>query len=160
MRLLYAGRTFAAPALDCTGVFGRDWSHAEVVQAFRPHNGVFRKIPGPEGSEFMRRRSPKSSINGKPFVLAGVDWDYGGTVYDWKNGALAACPPVAADPASMTAIAPFITHNCPALVTLRPPNARVDGAVSRGPRAKPLRNGPAQTVPRHRPPERITAIKQ
>jgi predicted secreted protein len=53
MRLLWAGRTFAASALDRTGVFGRDWSHAKVVQAFRPHNVVCRKIPGPDGSEFM-----------------------------------------------------------------------------------------------------------
>ena len=31
-------------------------------------------------------------LNGKPFELAGFDWDYGGTVYDWKAGMLARLP--------------------------------------------------------------------
>jgi hypothetical protein len=28
-------------------------------------------------------------LNGRPFVLAGFDWDYGGTVLDWRGGHLA-----------------------------------------------------------------------
>lgn len=28
-------------------------------------------------------------LNGRPFVLVGFDWDYGGAVTDWKGGALA-----------------------------------------------------------------------
>ncbi len=31
-------------------------------------------------------------INGGPFTLAGFDWDYGGTVTDWKGGKLATQP--------------------------------------------------------------------
>ena len=39
------------------------------------------------------RRWPRSrSLNGKPFTLAGFDWDYGGTVLDWRDGKLAALP--------------------------------------------------------------------
>jgi hypothetical protein len=32
------------------------------------------------------------TLNGKPFTLAGFDWDYGGTVLDWRGGKLAALP--------------------------------------------------------------------
>jgi hypothetical protein len=32
------------------------------------------------------------AINGRPFMLAGFDWDYGGTVTDWQGGALAKRP--------------------------------------------------------------------
>lgn len=124
--------------LDCTGVFGRDSSHARVVQVFGARNVVFRKIHGPEGSELMatvvfgsdqrrrleflwhdekaRRRPSHISVgrgsawrgphglaigtaltevervNGRPFVLSGFGWDYGGTVTDWKGGALARLP--------------------------------------------------------------------
>jgi hypothetical protein len=28
-------------------------------------------------------------LNGRPFVLAGFAWDYGGTVLDWRGGGLA-----------------------------------------------------------------------
>jgi hypothetical protein len=27
-------------------------------------------------------------VNGKPFLVSGFDWDYGGFVADWKGGAL------------------------------------------------------------------------
>ena len=32
------------------------------------------------------------AINGRPFELAGFEWDYSGTVLDWKGGTLAAPP--------------------------------------------------------------------
>ena len=32
------------------------------------------------------------AINGRPFLLAGFGWDYGGTTLDWKEGKLAALP--------------------------------------------------------------------
>ena len=32
------------------------------------------------------------TINGRPFELAGFDWDYSGTVSDWRGGTLAAPP--------------------------------------------------------------------
>jgi hypothetical protein len=32
------------------------------------------------------------TINGRPFELAGFDWDYAGTVSDWRGGTLAAPP--------------------------------------------------------------------
>ncbi|HEV7256928.1 MAG TPA: hypothetical protein VGN82_04030 [Bosea sp. (in: a-proteobacteria)] len=32
------------------------------------------------------------AVNGKPFELAGFDWDYSGTVSDWRGGALAKPP--------------------------------------------------------------------
>jgi hypothetical protein len=31
-------------------------------------------------------------LNGKPFKLAGFDWDYGGSVRDWMGGALSTLP--------------------------------------------------------------------
>ncbi len=32
------------------------------------------------------------ALNGKPFTLAGFDWDYGGTVTDWQGGKLETLP--------------------------------------------------------------------
>ena len=32
------------------------------------------------------------AINGRPFLLAGFGWDYGGTTLDWKDGKLATQP--------------------------------------------------------------------
>lgn len=43
----------------------------------------------------LRLRQPLTqveTINGKPFELAGFDWDYSGTVSDWRGGTLAAPP--------------------------------------------------------------------
>jgi hypothetical protein len=48
-------------------------------------------------------------LNGRPFVLAGFAWDYGGTVVDWRGGRLA----------------PVATERCRLIVRLEPPsNAR------------------------------------
>jgi len=50
-------------------------------------------------------------LNGRPFVLAGFDWDYGGTVVDWRGGTLAATA----------------TERCRLIVRLEPPrDARRD----------------------------------
>ena len=43
-------------------------------------------------------------LNGRPFVLAGFDWDYGGTVLDWRGGQLA----------------PTHTEHCRLIVRLEP----------------------------------------
>ena len=36
--------------------------------------------------------SQVEAVNGRSFELAGFEWDYSGTVLDWKGGALAAPP--------------------------------------------------------------------
>jgi hypothetical protein len=32
------------------------------------------------------------TLNTKPFMLSGFDWDYGGMVTDWQGGAMARLP--------------------------------------------------------------------
>jgi hypothetical protein len=50
-------------------------------------------------------------LNGRPFVLAGFDWDYSGTVTDWRGGRLGA----------------IATERCRLIVRLAPPpNANRD----------------------------------
>ena len=44
-------------------------------------------------------------LNGRPFALAGFAWDYGGTVVDWRGGALASTA----------------TERCRLIVRLEPP---------------------------------------
>jgi len=46
-------------------------------------------------------------LNGRPFVLAGFAWDYGGTVVDWRGGALASTA----------------TERCRLIVRLEPPRS-------------------------------------
>jgi len=46
-------------------------------------------------------------LNGRPFVLAGFAWDYGGTVVDWRGGALASAA----------------TERCRLIVRLEPPRS-------------------------------------
>lgn len=41
----------APSALDCTGAFAKDSSHARLEQVFGRENVTFDSIPGPEGSE-------------------------------------------------------------------------------------------------------------
>jgi hypothetical protein len=56
-------------------------------------------------------------LNGRPFILAGFDWDYGGTVLDWRGGHLA----------------PTHTERCRLIVRLEPspgsPRSLVDQVV-------------------------------
>jgi hypothetical protein len=46
-------------------------------------------------------------LNGRPFTLAGFAWDYGGTVVDWRGGALAS----------------IATERCRLIVRLEPPRS-------------------------------------
>jgi hypothetical protein len=46
-------------------------------------------------------------LNGRPFALAGFAWDYGGTVVDWRGGALASTA----------------TERCRLIVRLEPPSS-------------------------------------
>ncbi|MFL4997333.1 MAG: hypothetical protein ACJ8DF_11525, partial [Microvirga sp.] len=45
---------------------------------------------GPEGLQVGSPIEAVENANGKPFVLYGFEWDYGGTVESWKGGALGA----------------------------------------------------------------------
>ncbi|MDK9698285.1 MAG: hypothetical protein OEL76_18070 [Siculibacillus sp.] len=42
----------------------------------------------PNGLKIGMSLDEVEKINGRPFVLTGFDWDYGGHVADWKGGAL------------------------------------------------------------------------
>lgn len=43
----------------------------------------------PNGLRIGASLGEVEKANGRPFDLSGFDWDYGGTVTDWKGGALA-----------------------------------------------------------------------
>lgn len=43
----------------------------------------------PNGLALGASLAEAEKANGRPFVLSGFEWDYGGTVTDWKGGALA-----------------------------------------------------------------------
>ena len=129
-----AERAAAPRAIKCEGPFGRDATHADLVQAFGSGNVVHQDIDGAEGEKvkasvlypndakakleiiwddekarrgLMIRAKDQSAwagangirigmaiadiekMNGKPFMLSGFDWDYGGRVKDWRGGELA-----------------------------------------------------------------------
>jgi hypothetical protein len=46
----------------------------------------------PKGLKLGMPLAALEKLNGKPFKLAGFDWDDGGSVRDWMGGALAALP--------------------------------------------------------------------
>jgi hypothetical protein len=51
--LLAAEPSPAADTLECSGLFGRDTSHAALVAAFGKENVVYKKIDAPQGSTGM-----------------------------------------------------------------------------------------------------------
>ena len=55
---------------------------AGFESTWRTAQGVSMKMP----------LADVEAINGKPFLLAGFGWDYGGTTLDWKDGKLAMQP--------------------------------------------------------------------
>jgi hypothetical protein len=60
-------------------------SHPERV-FLRGESGRWAADPG---IRLGMRLTELERVNGKPFTLTGFDWDYGGTVSDWKGGTLA-----------------------------------------------------------------------
>ena len=74
-----------AAQIDCSGLFGRDTSHAALVKAFGADNVVYKKIDGPSKwlTPFgIRIGTPFGEVekqNGKPFRLNGFGWDLGGS---------------------------------------------------------------------------------
>ena len=68
---------------------------------------VWKDAKGPPGPAFVRFNGARSrwtvgpgitlgtslreveSLNGRPFILTGFDYDYAGTIVDWQNGLLA-----------------------------------------------------------------------
>jgi hypothetical protein len=44
---------------------------------------------GPKGIRVGMTLSEVESLNGRPFLLYGFSWDFGGTVSDWKGGSFA-----------------------------------------------------------------------
>lgn len=44
---------------------------------------------GPAGIRVGTPLDQVEAINGRPFILSGFGWDYGGTASDWKGGTLA-----------------------------------------------------------------------
>lgn len=59
--------------------------------AVRPDKATTRVAPN--GIRRGMSLAEVEKLNGRPFVLVGFDWDYGGSVTDWKGGALAAPAP-------------------------------------------------------------------
>lgn len=53
LALAAAGAAHAADRLDCSGPFGRDTSHARLVQTFGEQNVVYKRIDAPQGSTGM-----------------------------------------------------------------------------------------------------------
>ncbi len=49
----FAGPARAGDVLECSGLFGRDTSHAALVEAFGAQNVVYKKIDAPQGSTGM-----------------------------------------------------------------------------------------------------------
>lgn len=52
-----------------------------------------RTVPGsrwrmPQGVALGQSLAEVETLNGKPFLLSGFGWDYGGTTTDWQGGAL------------------------------------------------------------------------
>jgi hypothetical protein len=133
-----AERAAAPRVIKCEGLFGRNTTHADLVQAFGNGNVVHQDIDGAEGEKVKAsvlypndakakleiiwddekaRRGPMirakdqsawasangirigmaiadiEKMNGKPFILSGFDWDYGGRVKDWRGGELAKALP-------------------------------------------------------------------
>jgi hypothetical protein len=50
---------------------------------------------GPGGIHVGSSIAEVEKANGKPFILYGIGWDYGGIVLDWQGGALGAIKPEA-----------------------------------------------------------------
>lgn len=69
---------------------------ADTLQRATPEWVRLGTVENPEQSEWLlegdlRLGSTLQEVekaNGKPFVLTGFDWDFGGTVNDWKGGKL------------------------------------------------------------------------
>lgn len=53
MLLLAASGARAEDVIECSGLFGRDTSHAALVAAFGAENVVYKKIDAPQGSTGM-----------------------------------------------------------------------------------------------------------
>jgi hypothetical protein len=84
--------------LVATVVFGDDPAHRlELIWAdeARRQLDTIRLSPRsawitPDGLAIGATLAEVEKANGRPFALSGFEWDYGGTVTDWKGGALAA----------------------------------------------------------------------
>lgn len=48
---------------------------------------------GPGGVHVGSTIAEVEKANGRPFILSGVGWDYGGIVHDWRGGALGPLKP-------------------------------------------------------------------
>jgi hypothetical protein len=64
-------------------------------KALRRTGRIHQMGSGWSGPEGLRVGSPIEAVekaNGKPFVLYGFEWDYGGSIESWKGGALGDLP--------------------------------------------------------------------
>jgi len=68
-------------------VFWRDAKKRRGVSEVRTSTGSTWRAP--QGIAVGMALAEVERINGKPFLLAGFGWDYGGTATDWQGGALA-----------------------------------------------------------------------
>lgn len=69
--------------------FGRDMDSASAPK------GHHWQIAAHAQAQPLRLHQPLmqvEAVNGRPFELAGFDWDYSGTVTDWRGGSLAKPP--------------------------------------------------------------------
>jgi len=71
--------------LDIVWADPKTKTHPERVD-LRGESGRWAVDPG---IRLGMRLTDLERINGGPFTLTGFDWDYGGTVTDWKGGKLA-----------------------------------------------------------------------
>ncbi|MEZ4985865.1 MAG: hypothetical protein R2795_12665 [Saprospiraceae bacterium] len=91
-RPFYVGEGYSAPGL----VVYPD-SPEEVEILLDEEGGVMLYRLMQEGSQWATAEGLKigstlkalEEANGRPFTFLGFDWDYGGTVTDWKGGKLA-----------------------------------------------------------------------
>ncbi len=67
------------------------WADLEhrTTPTFVSVNGEHSQWIGPHGLALGQTLAEVEQRNGKPFAVYGFDWDYGGTVSNWKGGAFA-----------------------------------------------------------------------
>lgn len=56
-----------------------------IIRDYRMYKSLWRT---PEGITLGTTLKALERLNGRPFLLTGFDWDYGGTVTSWRQGRL------------------------------------------------------------------------
>lgn len=72
-------------------LFWSDEAKRAGLSSARP--GPANRAAAPDGVRPGMSIAEVEKLNGRPFTLSGFGWDYGGSVTDWKGGALAGPAP-------------------------------------------------------------------